>query len=207
METLLRICVHWQVQFKEFWQQLQIHPQFSLLSLFWKSKSRLMSVFLYHRTLNKFWMPELLFMELGMHIVASELFSMVYFISPSHLSVYPSVFAMQGLSQNVTAAMNTHNNRRIVGRTIFCVVHISKESRRLVLPRTSCLLFDRSSGPSHVENDFCTFLWIAQSVCWQAMGWMARVRFPAGARDFSLLYSVQTGSWVPPSLLYNGYQG
>jgi hypothetical protein len=26
------------------------------------------------------------------------------------------------------------------------------------------------------------------------MGWMARVRFPAGARDFSLLHSIQNSS-------------
>jgi hypothetical protein len=38
---------------------------------------------------------------------------------------------------------------------------------------------------------------IAQSVQQQAKRWMARVRFLAGARDFSLLHSVQTGSGGP----------
>jgi hypothetical protein len=34
---------------------------------------------------------------------------------------------------------------------------------------------------------------IAQLVQWQAVGWTTGVRFLAGARDFLLLYSVQTG--------------
>jgi hypothetical protein len=38
-----------------------------------------------------------------------------------------------------------------------------------------------------------------------ATGWFG---IPAGARDFSLLQYVQTGSWAhSPSLLPNGYQG
>jgi hypothetical protein len=39
------------------------------------------------------------------------------------------------------------------------------------------------------------------------MRWTARVRFPAGARDFSFLHSVQTDSEPHPSLLSNGYLG
>jgi hypothetical protein len=39
---------------------------------------------------------------------------------------------------------------------------------------------------------------IAQSVLWQAMGWVTGVRFSAGARDLSLLHSVQTGSGAHP---------
>jgi hypothetical protein len=31
------------------------------------------------------------------------------------------------------------------------------------------------------------------------MGWMARVQFPVGRRDFSLLHNVQTGSWDHPA--------
>jgi hypothetical protein len=38
------------------------------------------------------------------------------------------------------------------------------------------------------------------------MGWMARVLFSVGARDFSLLQDVQTGSG-PHNLLCNGYHG
>jgi hypothetical protein len=35
---------------------------------------------------------------------------------------------------------------------------------------------------------------------------MAGVLFPAGARDFSLYYSVYTGFGADPSLLSNGYR-
>jgi hypothetical protein len=31
------------------------------------------------------------------------------------------------------------------------------------------------------------------------MGWKAEVKFPAGERDFSLLYNVQTGSGLHPA--------
>jgi hypothetical protein len=39
------------------------------------------------------------------------------------------------------------------------------------------------------------------------MGWAAGVRFFAGARDFSLLHSVQTGSGVHPASYPNGTVG
>jgi hypothetical protein len=100
-------------------------------------------------------------LKLGMYSMAFELISAVYFINPTHQSVclyvYPSTFARQGLSKNVTAAMNTHNNKRIVVRIIFCEIRVLKESRQLVLPSTSCFFFDKSSGPSHIENVFSTF--------------------------------------------------
>lgn len=44
------------------------------------------------------------------------------------------------LSENLTAAANTRNYRRIVGLVVFYAVRVmSKESRRLVLFRPSCL--------------------------------------------------------------------
>jgi hypothetical protein len=50
------------------------------------------------------------------------------------------IVARQRLGKHVPAAKNTCNSRRIVGRFFFCAVHVvSKESRRLVLLRTSCL--------------------------------------------------------------------
>jgi hypothetical protein len=90
-------------------------------------------------------MPEPIFLKLGMYIIAPESISTAYFINPSHqtvcLYVYPPIVARQRLGKNVTAATNKRNNRRIVGRVVFCMVRVvSKESRRLVLPRTSCLL-------------------------------------------------------------------
>jgi hypothetical protein len=48
------------------------------------------------------------------------------------LSVYPPITGRQQLSKHVPAAMK-------VGGVVFYAVHvISKENRRLVLPRTSC---------------------------------------------------------------------
>jgi hypothetical protein len=142
-----------------------------------------------------------------MHVMAPELISTAYFINPSHQSVclyvYPSTFARQGLSKNVTAATNTRNNR-IFGRIIFCVVHISKESRQLVLPRTSCLLFDRNSGPSHIENVFCT---LSSSVSIVTGYWLdAWGSIPSRGKRF---FPTQCPGWPwgPPSFLYSGYQG
>jgi hypothetical protein len=43
-----------------------------------------------------------------------------------------SVVARERLGKNVTAATNTHKNRRI-GRVVFSVINVSR-SRRLVLP-------------------------------------------------------------------------
>jgi hypothetical protein len=46
--------------------------------------------------------------------------------------------ARQRLGKHVPAATNARDNKRIVGRVIFYVVRVvSKESKRLVLPRTS----------------------------------------------------------------------
>jgi hypothetical protein len=39
------------------------------------------------------------------------------------------------------------------------------------------------------------------------MDWMARVRFPAGVRDFSLLHSIQTSSEAHPSYYPVGTRG
>jgi hypothetical protein len=93
-----------------------------------------------------FWMPEPIFMKLGMYIIAT-----VYFVNPSHQSmclyVYHPVVAKQRLGKNVTAVINKGNNR-IIGRVIFCAIRVlSKESRRLVLHRT-CYLQENYSAES-----------------------------------------------------------
>jgi hypothetical protein len=91
-----------------------------------------------------FWMAEPVFMQLGMYIMAPEPISTAYFINPCHQSVclyvYLFIVARQRLGKNVSAATNTRRyNRRIVGRVVFCADRVlSKESRRLVLPRTYC---------------------------------------------------------------------
>jgi hypothetical protein len=89
-------------------------------------------------------MPEVIFMKLGMRILALEPISTAYLINPSYQSVclyvYPSTVARQWLGKNVSAAMNTNvNTRRIVGRVVFYAVRVvSTESRGLVLPRPFC---------------------------------------------------------------------
>jgi hypothetical protein len=121
-------------------EHLQIHPNLAYFPCFEKIR---LDVCLCIPPIN-FWMPEHMFMKLGMYIVAPELISAAYFINPSHQSVclyvYPSTFARQGLSKNVNMATNTHN-RRIVGSSIFCMIHISKESRQLRSSSQNFLFF------------------------------------------------------------------
>jgi hypothetical protein len=58
--------------------------------------------------------------------------------------VYPSIVAKQRPSTNVTAATNTLGNRRTVGRAVLYAVRVvSKESRGLLIPRTSCLIVEK----------------------------------------------------------------
>jgi hypothetical protein len=56
-------------------------------------------------------MAEPVFMELGMYIMATKPISKAYFINPFHQSVclymYAPIVAMQQLSKNGTAAINT----------------------------------------------------------------------------------------------------
>jgi hypothetical protein len=90
---------------------------------------------------NNIWMPEPIFMKLGMCIMAIEPISGAYFINPSHQSVclyvYPScrckATARLSVSLhsvlgngwvNVPTATNTRNNSRIVGRVIFYAVRV-----------------------------------------------------------------------------------
>jgi hypothetical protein len=87
-----------------------------------------------------------------MYIMEPELSSMAYIINPSHQSmcmhVYPLIVARQLFGKNVTGGNEyTSNNRRIFGHVVFYAVRVlSKESRLLVLPRTSCYaLFTRNS--------------------------------------------------------------
>jgi hypothetical protein len=113
----------------------------------------------------KFWMPEPIFMKLWVHIMAPEPISTAYLINPSHQSVCLSCasllllgkgpvkfilpfVARQRLGKHVPAATNIRKNRKIVGHSrdneemleaSFSMWSVScQESRRLILPRTSC---------------------------------------------------------------------
>jgi hypothetical protein len=67
--------------------------------------------------------------------------------NPSH----QPVVARQQLGKNVTAATNTHNNRRIVGGVVFYADQVaSKESGRLSLPELAIFPLLKK-GPSSEE--------------------------------------------------------
>jgi hypothetical protein len=100
-----------------------------------------------HQLLN----AQPVFMKLGMLIMTPEHISAAYFVKPSHQSVCPNVypaivarqrlgnnpvFARQRLGKNVTAATNTHATVELLDAFSMLPGRI-KESRRLVLPRTS----------------------------------------------------------------------
>jgi hypothetical protein len=74
-------------------------------------------------------------MKLGTYIMAPEPILTKYLITGPHqfmcLYMYPSVVATQRLCKSVTAATNI----RVV---FYAIRFVSKESRLLVLPRTSC---------------------------------------------------------------------
>jgi hypothetical protein len=59
-----------------------------------------------------FWMPEPIFMKLGVYIMTPEPILTAYFINPSHesvcLYVYSPIVVTQRLSKNVTVATNIH---------------------------------------------------------------------------------------------------
>jgi hypothetical protein len=111
---------------------------------------------------------------------------LIWLLGNGSVKCAPHLIARQRLGKHIPAAMNTRNKRRIVGRVclcislsllgnnsvkifprqqiifggvVFCVVRVvSKESRLLVLPRTSCfefvLLFLSCSIPLFsFEND------------------------------------------------------
>jgi hypothetical protein len=65
-------------------------------------------------------------MKFRVYVMTSEPISTAYLINPSNhsvcLYVYPSIVARQWLDNNVNAATNTLNNRRIVGRVVFHAV-------------------------------------------------------------------------------------
>jgi hypothetical protein len=107
---------------------------------FWNMPRRFPSCVCLCSPPNDFWMPEEIFMKLGMYwyIMAAEPISTGYFINPFHqsVSVCVSLLSLQGngsvkcippfgarqrLGKHVSAATNTCNNRSIVERVIFCV--------------------------------------------------------------------------------------
>jgi hypothetical protein len=85
-----------------------------------------------------FWMPEPIFVILGVYIMAPESVSLCVC-----MCIRPIV-ARQRLRNRVSAVTNTCNSRRIVGRVIFCAIRVlSKESVRVCLSPYRCLVTTR----------------------------------------------------------------
>jgi hypothetical protein len=53
------------------------------------------------------------------------------------------------------------------------------------------------------STSLVTYFWGTTSVKQQATGWVAGFRFPAGAKDFSFLHSVQTGPTAHPDVQHS----
>jgi hypothetical protein len=84
-------------------------------------------------------------MKLGTYIIAPEPISTTYLINPSHQSVclyvYPSISLVGNRSVDKLPWQRIHPTVENVRPVVFYTVRVvSKESRRLVLPRTSCYL-------------------------------------------------------------------
>jgi hypothetical protein len=83
-------------------------------------------------------------MELSTYIIAPEPISTAQFINPFYYSgficVSPSLVGNG--SAKTLLRQQIRNSRSIVGRIVFYAVYVvSKESRRLVFPKTSCLAY------------------------------------------------------------------
>jgi hypothetical protein len=115
-------------------------PFLACFPYFEKNKSRLMRspcVCVYHPPIN-FWMPEPVFMKLGMYIMAREPILTAYFINASHQSVclYMCIpLSLLGNGSVKTLPRQRIHNRKIVARVVFCAVCVvPKEISRLILP-------------------------------------------------------------------------
>jgi hypothetical protein len=80
-------------------------------------------------------MPKPVFMKPGMYIMAHEPISTAYFINPTHqsvcLHVCPPSFLGNGSVKNVTVA----TNELLEAFYLYAIRAVSKESRKLFLPR------------------------------------------------------------------------
>jgi hypothetical protein len=93
------------------------------------------------------------------------------------LSVYPSVVTRQRLDKNYRSNEYKRNNRGIVERVVLCAVRvISKENRRLVLPRTTFFL--RNSAPPQQFSIKFGSLWEVSHTSNPTWVWVQANSFP-----------------------------
>jgi hypothetical protein len=120
-----------------------------IFSLFWKE----IKVGLCDLHVTNFWITEPTFIKFGMY--------KSWHLSPSqrHTSYIPNIVCVSICASHyrclATARYKRHhgsiytrNNRRIAGQVVFYAIRVlPKESRRLVLPRTSCFVLSSPSTP------------------------------------------------------------
>jgi hypothetical protein len=108
---------------------------FTLLSLFWKNKCRLMRspcclCVCESPPPSNFWVSGPILMKLDMRIMAPEPIWTAYFVNPSHQSVYASpIVAGQRLGKNVTVATNTQATIKELFDTSFSMWHVSYQRK------------------------------------------------------------------------------
>jgi hypothetical protein len=125
---------------------------FSLLSLLWKNKSSLVQS-PYSLCVSCLCVPHYQLLNAWTNLYETWYLyhgTWAYLNGVLHKSLpsvcmyiwYPTTVAGQRLGKKCYRGNEyTRNNRRLVRRVVFYAVHVvSKESRRLVLPRTSCLI-------------------------------------------------------------------
>jgi hypothetical protein len=122
--------------------QIKIDPVYSLLSLFWKNKSRLMRLLcclcICVSTLNAW--TSLYETKHVYHGTWVHLNSILNKSLSFSLCVCISLLLLGNSSVKTLPWQQIHNKRRTVGCIVFYSVLVSKESRRLVLPRI-CFFF------------------------------------------------------------------
>jgi hypothetical protein len=133
------LCVSWEVLAKYLFQKniLACFPYFEKIKVGLCDHH---AICIPPPPLVDFWLPEPVFMKLGMCIMLTEPISTAYFRNPSHQSVclymYPqSLLGNVSVKKRYPGKEYTHNNRKV--RVVFYEVHVvSEESRQWVLPRT-----------------------------------------------------------------------
>jgi hypothetical protein len=85
-----------------------------------------------------FWMADPVFIKPFMFNMASEPISTAYYITPSHQYVSACVLLCNGSEIRYRCNKYTRNNRRIVGRVVFCAVYVIKGNA--ISSSQNCLL-------------------------------------------------------------------
>jgi hypothetical protein len=138
-----------------------------------KSPSPHVSVSARVSPLFNFWMPEPVFMEFSMYLMAPEPISMAYFLNPSHqcvcLYVYPPIIARQRLDMQFPKE-KTRNNRRIVQCIVFDAARVVSDKSLWVCLCIPLSLLDNSS-----VNTF-PYQWrIVEGVAFLCDPWLSKI--------------------------------